>query len=478
MLWLCISLPQLPLEAIRADEPDRAIVVTSCEGSARWIVCCNAWAERVHLNAAMNYTVALAIHPHVLTLERKPAAEQAALERLAAWSYQFSSHVIAGDISKKMDQARNAALWLEIGASLKLFGGFRPFIEHVEKELGLLDYTYRLGIAPTLEGAALLARSGIRLAITHLDALYLRIRGLPTSALGLQPDLVEQLQASGVRRLGMLLELPRDAVAKRFGPPTRNLLDRLMGQAPDPRPAFRLPDTYRASFEFELEVKSTEALLFPLRRMLREFAGFLRARDTGVQHFTLSLSHRQQPPTQLHVGLATPDRNAERFFAVVREQLERTELPAPTLELSLRAAQFAAPTSLQPDLFNGALQQTETFSHTLERMAARLGEAALHGLKPVAEHRPEASWTATSLNEKSPEAAFPPRPLWLLPEPKPLQFSVLPSIVSGPERIESGWWDGGDAQRDYFVVRTGNGADLWIFKDLTDGSWHLHGFWS
>jgi protein ImuB len=99
-------------------------------------------------------------------------------------------------------------------------------------------------------------------------------------------------------------------------------------------------------------------------------------------------------------------------------------------------------------------------------------------LKPVAEHRPEASWIATSLNEKSSGAAFPPRPLWLLPEPKPLQSSVLPSIVSGPERIESGWWDGGDAQRDYFVVRTGNGADLWIFKDLTDGSWHLHGFWS
>lgn len=487
MLWLCISLPQLPLEALRADEPDRAIVVTACEGSARWIVCCNAGAERVHLGAPMNYTVALAIHPHMLVLERKPAAELAALHRLAAWSYQFSSHVIAGAVAAERDQARNAMLWLEIGASLKLFGGLRKFIEHLEQELGQLDYTYKLGIAPTLEGAALLARAGIRLAIAHRDALHLRIRSLPIAALALPPDIIEQLHASGVRRLGWLLELPRDAVAKRFGPSVSNLLDRLMGLAPDPRPVFQLPEVYHARFEFELAVSSTEALLFPLRRMLQEFAGFLRARDTGVQHFTLALRHRQQSPTELPIGLATPDRNAERFFAVVRERLERTQLPAPALELSLAADCFAAPTALQPDLLDGALQQIETFSHTLERMAARLGESALYQLKSVAEHRPEGSCAAAStgigyavpaLERKAQEAAFPPRPLWLLPDPRPLESSALPAMVSGPERIESGWWDGGDVQRDYFIVRTGNGADLWVFQDRTDGSWHLHGFWS
>jgi protein ImuB len=73
---------------------------------------------------------------------------------------------------------------------------------------------------------------------------------------------------------------------------------------------------------------------------------------------------------------------------------------------------------------------------------------------------------------------FPDRPLWLLPEPKPLQSSGMPAFALGAERIESGWWDGGDVQRDYFIAHTHQGAALWIFKDLTDGSWHLHGFWS
>ena len=33
-------------------------------------------------------------------------------------------------------------------------------------------------------------------------------------------------------------------------------------------------------------------------------------------------------------------------------------------------------------------------------------------------------------------------------------------------------------RRDYFIVRTSNGADLWVYQDLDDRGWHLHGFWS
>lgn len=478
MLWLCIALPQWPLEALRCDEADDAIVVTACEGSTRWIICCNPAAERCGLKASMNYTVALAIHSQTLALERKLAAEQSALERLAGWAYQFSGTVILGEIAGDLRRARMSVLWLEIGASLKLFGGLRKLMEHLEQELEQLRYTYRLGIAPTLEGAALLAHAEVRVAITTLHALYMRIRSLPIAKLSLDPEITQQLHIAGVRTIGLLLELPRAGVAKRFGPDTSNFLDRLAGVVADPRPVFKPPGKYHAHFEFEFEVRSTQALLFPLRRMLRELTGFLRGLDTGVQHFTLTFAHRDLPATCLRVGVSTPDRNADRFFSLVREQLERTEFPAPTLALSLAADEFAAPTALQPDFFSGVLQQSEELSHTLDRLAARLGDEQVHALKPVADHRPEASWTAAPLEEKRPRVEFAARPLWLLPEPQPLQLSVIPHVTFGPERIEAGWWDSQDIQRDYFVVRTSNGADLWVFQDLSNGSWHLHGFWS
>jgi len=480
MLWLCIALPQLPLEALRSEDTDRPLVVTACEGSARWIVCCNPAAERVRLKQDMNYTVALALCPDVQKLERSPAAEVAALERLAAWAYQFSSTVITGEVPLDFRQARSsAALWLEIGGSLKLFGGFRNFIAALERELELLHYSYQLGIGPTLEGAALLARAGIRVVIPSPAALQLRIRNLPIAQLALEPEIAGALHTAGVRTLGLLLELPRDAVIKRFGMRLGNFLDRLIGAAPDPRPVFRLPHRYAARFDFEFEVKSTEALLFPLRRMLHEFAGFLRARDTGVQHFTITFAHRAAAGTPLDIGLSLAERDAHRFLALVRERLERLTLPAPTIGLSLAADQFAMPAALQADLTHGALQQSEDLAHTIDRIAARLGAQQIHGLRQVADHRPEASWAAASLQDARTNLQFPERPLWLLQEPKPLQLSVMPQIVAGPERIEGGWWDAGDLQRDYYIVHLSTGADLWVYRDLGErGGWYLHGFWS
>lgn len=478
MLWLCISLPQLPLEALQPEETGSAVVVTACEGSTRWVLCCNKAAEQANLQTPMNYTVALAVHPGLRMLNRRISAEQTALERLAAWAYQFSSTVVPGYIAEELRLARTTCLWLEIGASLSLFGGLPEFIAQVENSLQQLDYTYQLGIGPTLEGSALLARAGIRVVIATPHALFMRIRQLPVGKLTLPPDMTEQVHAVGVRTIGMLLELPRASIARRFGPEISNFLDRMMGEVPDPRHAFRLPAVYAARFEFEFEVRSTEALLFALRRMLNEFAGYLRGRDTGVQRFTVVFGHRRSPATRLSIGSAAADRNAERFFALVRERLQNLELPEPSLSLSIAADEFAAPTALQPDLLNHSAGETETLSHTVDRLAARLGSDNVHGLKLAADHRPELSWAIAPPGEATVNLRFPDRPLWLLPQPKELQLAAIPRITSGPERIEAGWWDDTDAQRDYYIVRGENGQDLWIFRDLCSSNWYLHGFWS
>ncbi|HEY0681419.1 MAG TPA: DNA polymerase Y family protein [Steroidobacter sp.] len=477
MLWLCITLPQLPLEALQCEQSERPTLVTVLAGSVRSVVCCNPAAERVGLKPEMNFTTALAILPEAIALERRLSAEQAALERLATWAYQFSGTVILGEIFNDLQRARSTALWLEIGASLRLFGGFRKLIEQLETELRKLSYSYQLGIAPTLEGSALLARTGVRVAITTVAALRARVETVSVNRLNLDPWIPQQLQTVGVQTVGMLVALPRDGVAKRFGPEVCNYLDRLVGAAPDPRPTYRLPPQYQARFEFEAEIHSTEALLFPLRRMLREFVGFLRARDTGVQTFTLRFIHRDTVATVLNIGLSMPDRNSDRFLALARERLEHAALPSASVALELSAEEFAMPTGLHIDMLSGATEQSEELGHTIDRLVARLGETQVHGVKAVAEHRPEDSWATADPQDTRQHLDFPDRPLWLLPEPKPIQLSGMPALT-GAERIESGWWDGGDVRRDYFIARTQQGSTLWIYKDLSDGSWHLHGFWS
>ena len=46
-------------------------------------------------------------------------------------------------------------------------------------------------------------------------------------------------------------------------------------------------------------------------------------------------------------------------------------------------------------------------------------------------------------------------------------------ILMGPERIESGWWDGADIRRDYYLVQTRAGQQGWAFRTVGqgDGLW-------
>jgi protein ImuB len=54
-------------------------------------------------------------------------------------------------------------------------------------------------------------------------------------------------------------------------------------------------------------------------------------------------------------------------------------------------------------------------------------------------------------------------------------------LEQGPERIESGWWDGRGVARDYYVARQvhgarqPHGAKLWVFQERQSKRWYLHG---
>jgi len=67
------------------------------------------------------------------------------------------------------------------------------------------------------------------------------------------------------------------------------------------------------------------------------------------------------------------------------------------------------------------------------------------------------------------------------------------TLESGPERIESGWWDNRPIARDYYIARARNGTRLWIYHErpgCTRGRargtspprspprWFLHGLFS
>jgi protein ImuB len=174
------------------------------------------------------------------------------------------------------------------------------------------------------------------------------------------------------------------------------------------------------------------------------------------------------------VGLLAPERDAAMLFELARGRLDLVQLAAPVRSLQLIARELPPFVPAGRDLFDVRPQQAVPWEQLRERLRARLGDNAVHGLAVHADHRPERSWRDHGDSVETPSL---PRPGWLLPQPIPLRERIS-RIIAGPERIESGWWDG-DVRRDYYLVETAAGQRAWAFCPAGEREgFMLHGWFA
>lgn len=461
MRWACILLTQLALDGVQRGREDhnQPLVLAAGAIPRRVIRALNPAARQLGLKPGMSLTAAQTLASGFAVADY---AEQQILHWqhfLAAWAYRFSSHV-------SLDYPR--ALLLEIETSMGLFGPWSRFEQQLRQELAELGFQHRIVAAPNPASARALANVHDGLAVTDTPALRTHVEQLPVKRCGLAAEVVNSLGRMGIRQVKQLLALPRDTLARRFPAEVLRHLDSLLGLQPQALGSYQPAEEFSARIEFNFEVNSHQALLFPLRRLLGDLHAFLAGRDCSVQRFILYLQHRQLDDTCLPIGLLTPERDAQQLFDVARSRLEQLQLPAPVLALKLHAADLPAFTPRPAQLLDQRPQPTQPWEQLRERLRARLGDQAVHGLAAQADHRPELSWRSAVQGMGESVANLGPRPGWLLPQAQPLD-DLLPDILTGPERIESGWWDGADQRRDYYVVRTRDGRLAWVWQAV-DGS--------
>ena len=233
------------------------------------------------------------------------------------------------------------------------------------------------------------------------------------------------------------------------------------------------------------------ALLFPLRRLLSELEGFLRGRGAGILSYRIVLTHAGKiAPTTLVVRVANAERKADRLLSLAREHLSRLVLPGNVLALGLEVDQLHAFKEVSGSWLPDPHEQSDSWYQLLDKLSARLGSDKVYRIQAVEDFRPERAWK--SLPANAPWKSYKPkdigmaRPMLLLPIPrKLLSDEGLPlchgkiNLLSGPERIECGWWDGKPACRDYYVGRNPHGETMWLYQDhRVPGSWHLHGYFA
>jgi protein ImuB len=492
MRWLAVSLPALPLEALgppAGGPAGSARVVLDEQGGRRCVCVADARARAAGVRPGMPWASASALCAGLQPLPRMPLREAALLQLLALALGRYTPQLVvrAGE-----------GLLLDVGASLRLFGGLRPLVQQLRSDMAATGVSARLGVAPTPLAAWLFARLP---RVAGADSAQ-RLAALPLApalvVLQAAPRLAELLHGIGLRTLGDVRALPRAGLKRRGGAALLAQLDRAWGEVPDPQIPFEPPPQFALALELMQRADDALSLAFAAQRLLQALAGWLAAQWLAAAAFSLWLQHETSgrhahPPTRLRIELGQPSRDAAQLMSLLRERLQRCELPAPVYGLKLVADTVRPDAGRAGQLWKGAAEQADDMRALLDRLSARLGPEKVCRVALRADHRPERAaiaWPAIGAPpaEAAPAAPDLPRPAWLLPAPQPLASDAdgRPLLAGRPlvlrsrhaERIEAGWFDGAVASRDYHVAEASDARLCWVYLERGHAAagWFLHGW--
>jgi protein ImuB len=433
---------------------------------------------------------AIMLAPQSQFQQRAPELEKEALQAAAMALLQFTP---------QLAEAEEATLLLDVGASLRLFGGIRALCRKVADSVRALGFTGWLSCAPTARGAWLLARSNGGRAL-RMDSLERKLETLPVDLLPPARSYLSWLEGIGCMTLGDLYRLPRPGLQRRCGRPLLDMLDDAHGTRPELHEWLAAPASFHARLELFDRVENAEALLFGAHRLLLQLTGWLSAHQLAVERIRLLLEHERGrtagPPTVIEVVLAEPTWKDTHLVRLLKERLAKQTLDAPVIGLRLEAPQVQPMAPLSDSLFPEPGGSKEDWQRLLELLAARLGADNVLQAVPRADYRPGQanSWISiqTKIRPAEARAQLPPdmgslpRPAWLLAKPIPLLMREHRPYYGSPlrirttgERIEAGWW--GEMQtRDYFMAQGEDHAHYWLFKERGEKEprWFLQGLFA
>ena len=523
MLWIALHLPCLSLESFAATLSTGDAAVASEPAIAlvdgHRISAANAVAQAEGVKPGLKRATALALAPRVVLGQADATRDAEALLPVAHAALAFTPSV---SLPTASDNAAPHTVLLEVQASLRYFGGLDSLIERLLQAVQPLGHEVRIAVAATAAGAAILARVEPPSRCASLEATREALAVAPVWLLGPGREHWEALQGMGLRRIGDLLGLPRAGLARRFGESLLREIDAAFGRRPDPREPLVPARLFESRLELFARADSTEQVLYGASVLLARLVTWLSAQHAFVRRFRLLMHHetrwqqgdRTPQATSLEIALAEPARDSAHLLALLRERLAQVQLPAPTLELALQAEDIVKRAAPNTELFPTRQSENEGLTRLIERLQARLGADQVQRLGAVEDHRPERASglsradaaarpsrgarpkgrreasAASTTHETGPMTAS-ARPVWLQPVCEPLQerrsrplLDGRPlSLLSGPERIEAGWWDAGLAERDYFIAEAADGALVWIYRarlplsasGANESGWFLQG---
>ena len=499
----------------------------------RLLAAVNKAAAAAGLAHGMPLADALSFFPGLATAAAEPAEDAAALRRLAEWCGRYSPWTAPDGID---------GVKIEITGSAHLWGGEEALAADLMARLDRRHLTTSIAIADTLGAAWATARfaeaSRLPVILPPGDCRA-ALAPLPVEALRLDPATTQGLRRVGLKRVGDLAAMPRDALARRFGETVTRRLDQAQGDLPEPLSPLGEAPTRRVRLSFAEPIADPANLLRATERLVEDLVPRLAQEGTGARRLDLGFHRVDGRVERIRLGTARPSRDPRHLAVLFKERLDTVD-PGLGIEDVILAAfaveplppeQIELPHPNPPRLAGegreGAGERGGDIAPLLDRLGNRLGLAAVSRFEPCESHIPERASVHVPISiapakvgaqrQSAPVPGSldprlcgdgeiqPPRPVrlfdppeqveafWLLPDDPPFRFAWRRrrhrvTRADGPERIAEEWWqlEGSsavDAIRDYYRVEDEEGRRFWLFRTGLHGHdrsprWFVHGVFS
>ena len=471
---LCVWYPDWPLRRPDAppDRPAQAV------GEDNRVIAINRLAAEAGVRHGMRRGEAEAVCPTVVTIASDPGIESVRFEPVAR---------AIEELIPKIELAAPGLVFAPVAGAVKYYGGERPLVDLICKDIDRVTGAgFKIGLASGPFAAQRAAEVADPVLIVEDDSDFLA--SLDITSLGSE-ELAATFRWLGITTLGALAELPRDAVATRFGP-LGTQAHRLAHGLDRAAHARHIPPDLDVEETFSPPLENLEQAAFIARAMANRLVSELRAHGAAP--------HRVEVTAEAADGTvrARTWRNRDPFDEASLAERVRWQLRA-----WLDSARFRSGPGIRggvvrlriaPADVSGKGRQlalTDDARSVAEAERALIQAQAIVGIDGVMQAKPkggrapgdQVAWyrwgeEAPTIADKAPwPGRIPnPSPALVPPDPPPLEVEWdggMPSRVrlgsrwvevlswAGPWRDMGRWWEGKEGCDRYQIV-TSAGAFL------------------
>lgn len=467
-LWLYLYFPHLQLDALLAQpeaNPEQPTVIL--DSKQHQVIQVSDAALTSGIQFGMSLGSAAALSRDLCVIPYDPEIEYRHLIDIAERLY-----LITADICL----CKPNSLLLRVHNMLHLYQDLETYWQAIKQALNEYAFSYQFATASSPLGAKLLARNQLNKITDNRQYLRQAIEQSSLVHTELSAKVQEKLNRVGIQTLGDLLKIPLAEIAKRFDLELVNYLGRLSGDFKHPIEFFHPESHFERYIELFYDIQNSQTLLKPLGYLLKRLENYLLIRDQITFNLLITLYQRDCDVLDFQIGAQQGEYRANKWQALLSLKLESIRLQGPVYGIRLKVEHSQINQPDAPDLFS-AKQNALSRMQLSALLQAKLGDNTLHSVAVCDDYRPQITAAyqspfsfigTTTLMQAN-------RPVLLLEKAQPLQEKV--SVLHGPERIQTGWWDNQSIQRDYFIARSEQGAWYWVFRTPAM-KWFLHGMFS